>query len=79
MICFCLLCFHSDGRAEFSGVAGTASGLGVSFFSGCGKSFVCPLLCERVGFYGILDGFRAADGFSGGDVKSFLGISGCIL
>ena len=77
VIYFCLLCFHFGELAALSGVAG---GLGVSSFSGGGgKSFVYPLFCERVGFYGILDGFRAADGFSGGDVKSFLGISDCIL
>ena len=68
MIYFCLLCFHFGELAELSGVAGAAGGLGVSSFSGGGgKSFVCPLFCERVGFYGIPDGFRfrAAVGFGG--------------
>ena len=59
VIYFCLLCFHFGELAELSGVAGAAGGLGVSSFSGGGgKSFVCPLFCERVGFYGIPDGFR---------------------
>jgi len=68
VIYFCLLCFHFGELAELSGVAGAAGGLGVSSFSGGGgKSFVCPLFCERVGFYGIPDGFRfrAAVGFGG--------------
>ena len=68
VIYFCLLCFHFGELAELSGVAGAAGGLGISSFSGGGgKSFVCPLFCERVGFYGIPDGFRfrAAVGFGG--------------
>ena len=36
-ICFCLLYFHSGGRAKFSVIAGMANSLGVSFFSGSGS------------------------------------------
>ena len=71
--CFCGLCSGSGGRVKASveGGGATAICFGVlSIAGGGGMSFVWPLLCERVGLFGISVGFRgrAASVAGGGGV-----------
>lgn len=71
--CFCCLCSGSDGRVKASveGGGATAICFGIlSIAGGGGMSFVWPLLCERVGLFGISVGFHghAASDAGGGGV-----------